>query len=431
MILRIFASVICLNVTGHSCFWEIKVADPRAGSWVAGAPRPVSFFAFPDVGWLGADCLGLLMESIFVERSCVGSHGWRQLDYQTQKIFLRCDSTGDLYQVTQQPPLQTPVVLLFFSSITWHRRLGHPGDDVLRRLESSNLISCNKSKLPALCHACQIASSTALLERIVALLHSEFAMTDLGSFNCFIGISAQRSLSGMFLSQSKFVEEILERAHMQNCNPCKTPIDTKSKLGSDGDPVSDHTLYRSLAGALQYLTFTRPNLSYDVQQVCLYMHDPRDPYFTALKRILRYIRASSTALLERIVALLHSEFAMTDLGSFNCFIGISAQRSLSGMFLSQSKFVEEILERAHMQNCNPCKTPIDTKSKLGSDGDPVSDHTLYRSLAGALQYLTFTRPNLSYDVQQVCLYMHDPRDPYFTALKRILRYIRGTLDYGL
>ncbi|GJY51271.1 ribonuclease H-like domain-containing protein [Tanacetum coccineum] len=109
------------------------------------------------------------------------------------------------------------------------------------------------------------------------------------------------------------------------------------------------------------------------------------------------LTASSTALLQRIITLLH----------------------------------KEILERAHMQHCNPCKTPVDTESKLGSDGDPVSDPTLYRSLAGALQYLTFTRPNISYAVQQICLYMHDPRDPHFTALKRILRYVRGTIDHGL
>ncbi|GKA44620.1 ribonuclease H-like domain-containing protein [Tanacetum coccineum] len=143
------------------------------------------------------------------------------------------------------------------------------------------------------------------------------------------------------------------------------------------------------------------------------------------------LTASSSAFLQRIIASLHNEFAMKDLGSLNYFLGISAQRSASGLFLSQSKFAEEILERAHMQNCNPCRTPVDTESKLGSDGDPVSDPTLYRSLAGALQYLTFTRPDLSYAVQQVCLYMHDPRDPHFTALKRILRYVRGTLDYGL
>ncbi|GKE57899.1 ribonuclease H-like domain-containing protein, partial [Tanacetum coccineum] len=100
---------------------------------------------------------------------------------------------------------------------------------------------------------------------------------------------------------------------------------------------------------------------------------------------------------------------------------ISVTRDSSRMFLSQKKYAVEILERTHMVNCNPSRTPIDTESKLGIDGDPVSHQTLYRSLAGSLQYLTFTRPDISYAVQQVCLYMHDPREPHFLALKRILR----------
>nr|GEZ95005.1 ribonuclease H-like domain-containing protein [Tanacetum cinerariifolium] len=91
----------------------------------------------------------------------------------------------------------------------------------------------------------------------------------------------------------------------------------------------------------------------------------------------------------------------------------------------------EILERAGMVHCNPNQTPIHTESKLGTTGDVVSDPTLYQSLAGSLQYLTFTRPDISYAVQQVCLHMHDPQEPYFSALKRILRYVYGTLDYGL
>ncbi|GKC38531.1 ribonuclease H-like domain-containing protein [Tanacetum coccineum] len=143
------------------------------------------------------------------------------------------------------------------------------------------------------------------------------------------------------------------------------------------------------------------------------------------------LTASSQPLLQRIIASLHQEFSMTDLGSLNYFLGISVTRDSSGMFLSQKKYAVEILERAHMANCNPCRTPVDTESKLGNDGDPVSDPTLYRSLAGSLQYLTFTRPDISYAVQQVCLHMHDPREPHFSALKRILRYVRGTLDYGL
>ncbi|GKB81164.1 ribonuclease H-like domain-containing protein [Tanacetum coccineum] len=95
------------------------------------------------------------------------------------------------------------------------------------------------------------------------------------------------------------------------------------------------------------------------------------------------------------------------------------------------KYAIEILERAGMVHCNPSQTLVDTESKLGTTGDVVSDLTLYRSLAGSLQYLTFTRPDISYVVKQGCLHMHDPREPYFSALKRILCYVRGTLDYGL
>jgi hypothetical protein len=84
-----------------------------------------------------------------------------------------------------------------------------------------------------------------------------------------------------------------------------------------------------------------------------------------------------------------------------------------------------------MSGCKPCTTPIDTNAKLSADGPPVADATDYRALAGALQRLTFTRPDISYAVQQICLYMHDPREPHLALIKRVLRYIKGTLDYGL
>ena len=88
----------------------------------------------------------------------------------------------------------------------------------------------------------------------------------------------------------------------------------------------------------------------------------------------------------------------------------------------------DILERAGMRDCKPCSTPVDTHAKMSADGVPVVDPTHFHSIAGALQYLTFTRPDLTYAVQQVCLYMHDPREPHLAAMKRILRYIKGTLD---
>nr|GFA95039.1 ribonuclease H-like domain-containing protein [Tanacetum cinerariifolium] len=73
---------------------------------------------------------------------------------------------------------------------------------------------------------------------------------------------------------------------------------------------------------------------------------------------------------------------------------------------------------------------VDTDSKLSPEGVPVQDYILYHSLASGLQYLTFTRPDISYAVLQICLYMNVPREPHMAALKRILCYIRGTLNFG-
>jgi hypothetical protein len=91
----------------------------------------------------------------------------------------------------------------------------------------------------------------------------------------------------------------------------------------------------------------------------------------------------------------------------------------------------EILDRAGMADCKSCTTPVDLNPKLSAEGDPIADPTDFRSLAGALQYLTFTRPDISYAVQQVCLHMHHPKESHLAALKRILRYVRGTLHMGL
>ncbi|KAK4377274.1 hypothetical protein RND71_003570 [Anisodus tanguticus] len=85
-----------------------------------------------------------------------------------------------------------------------------------------------------------------------------------------------------------------------------------------------------------------------------------------------------------------------------------------------------------MSSCKSTSTPVDANSKLSAAaGAPYEDPTRYRSLAGALQYLTFTRPDITYVVQQVCLFMHDPRVEHMNAIKCIIRYIQGTLDYGL
>ncbi|XP_066384529.1 uncharacterized mitochondrial protein AtMg00810-like [Miscanthus floridulus] len=144
------------------------------------------------------------------------------------------------------------------------------------------------------------------------------------------------------------------------------------------------------------------------------------------------LSASTTALLQHIITWLHDAFAVKDMGPVRHFLGINVQRTPTGFFLSQSSYVEDLLERAGMANCKPVDTPADAKPKTSAaDGKLIDDVTTYRSITGALQYLTITRPDIAYAMQQVCLHMHAPRDVHQTMLKRILWYIKGTTTLGV
>jgi hypothetical protein len=98
----------------------------------------------------------------------------------------------------------------------------------------------------------------------------------MGSLHYFLGITVICDSSGMHLSQAKFAAEILDNTSMTACKFAMTSVDMSPKLSASASPpVADPTEYWILSGALQYLTFTRPDITYAVQQVCLHMHDPR------------------------------------------------------------------------------------------------------------------------------------------------------------
>ncbi|KAJ0530831.1 putative RNA-directed DNA polymerase [Helianthus annuus] len=163
----------------------------------------------------------------------------------------------------------------------------------------------------------------------------------------------------------------------------------------------------------------------------IYKHDHDTAYLLIYVDDI-ILTTSSDSLRQHIISSLAGEFAMKDLGSLSYFLGIQVTRSGDTMFLSQEAYARDIIHRAAMDSCKPAATPVDTQSKLSSDTGPLyEDPSTYRSLAGALQYLTFTRPDISYAVQQICIHMHAPRVTHWNALKRIIRYIQGTSEYGL
>ncbi|KAK4353114.1 hypothetical protein RND71_028632 [Anisodus tanguticus] len=142
--------------------------------------------------------------------------------------------------------------------------------------------------------------------------------------------------------------------------------------------------------------------------------------------------ASDAAFLENIILRLGSAFAIKDLGPLNLFLGIQVVRTRAGLSLSQRHYISSLLECDKMQQCKPLVTPMSTSTKLHKNDSPhFHDPSLYRHIVGALQYFTLTRPDLSFVVNKVCKYMHNPSVNQWAVVKRILRYLQYTKDMCL
>ncbi|KAB2617577.1 hypothetical protein D8674_013446 [Pyrus ussuriensis x Pyrus communis] len=133
-----------------------------------------------------------------------------------------------------------------------------------------------------------------------------------------------------------------------------------------------------------------------------------------------------------LIQKLGSLFQMKDLGPLSYFLGIEVKYNSDAMHLCQSKYALDLLTRTKFTDAKPISTPVSSGQKLSAHiGDPYGKPDMYRSVVGALQYLTITRPDLSYAVNQVCQFMHSPKNTHWMAVKRILRYLKATYNHGL
>ncbi|CAN6726958.1 unnamed protein product [Malus baccata var. baccata] len=131
-----------------------------------------------------------------------------------------------------------------------------------------------------------------------------------------------------------------------------------------------------------------------------------------------------------IIQQLSALFPVKDLGPLHYFLGLEVHRSSAGLFLHQTKYLLDLLRKTNMDGAKPCCTPL-ASQKLDHTGSLLSNPTEYRSIVGGLQYLTWTRPDISFAVNQICQFMHAPRDQHLQAAKRVLRYLKGTVSEGI
>jgi histone deacetylase 1/2 len=121
-----------------------------------------------------------------------------------------------------------------------------------------------------------ISSSTQAISALLQDLHDDFTLENFGDLHLFLGIEVKNVHDGLLFTQEKYATDLLTKVDME-CTTCPTPLSSSEKLSfTEGSPLSpeDITQYRSTVDSLQYLTLTRPDISFSVNKVCQYLHDP-------------------------------------------------------------------------------------------------------------------------------------------------------------
>ncbi|KAI0992679.1 hypothetical protein K3495_g15506, partial [Podosphaera aphanis] len=139
-------------------------------------------------------------------------------------------------------------------------------------------------------------------------------------------------------------------------------------------------------------------------------------------------------LIEQTVDILKSEFKVNDMGILNWLLGIQIQYSNTGITLSQTAYIDKILTRFAMQDCNPVSSPIDQNHQLmaAEEGESRVNAIIYQQIIGSIMYLVSgTRPDLAYTITHLSQFNSDPSQSHFNAAKRVLRYLKGTKNLML
>lgn len=184
--------------------------------------------------------------------------------------------------------------------------------------------------------------------------------------------------------------------------------------------IDDHLLKlgfkKSLSEATLYIKATPNN---DVLIVSLYVDD-------------LLVTGSESKLVEEFKHQMQEVFEMTDIGEMSYFLGMEILQEQQGIFISQKKYGKEILKKFGMENCKPVSTPLALNEKLiKEDGSDKVDASIYRSLIGCLMYLTATRPDILYAASLLSRFMQNPSELHLKVAKRVLRYVKGSIDLGI
>ncbi|KAM1503465.1 hypothetical protein ACFX15_027859 [Malus domestica] len=141
---------------------------------------------------------------------------------------------------------------------------------------------------------------------------------------------------------------------------------------------------------------------------------------------------SSDTMLDRFKNDMMQHYEMTDLGLLHHFLGMGIVQTKKSIFIHQKKYAMKLLEKFGLQGCKSVVTPLAANERLcKNDGSEAADESEYRKLVGSLLYLTATRPYIMFGTSLLARFMHGPTKKHMGTARRVLRYIQGTMDFGI
>ncbi|CAM8940683.1 unnamed protein product [Rhodiola kirilowii] len=143
------------------------------------------------------------------------------------------------------------------------------------------------------------------------------------------------------------------------------------------------------------------------------------------------IIGSDTTGNSSLKTFLHTQFQTKDLGTLKYFLGVEVSRSKRGIYLSQRKYVLDLLSETGKLVARPCSAPMTPNIQLTTEGELMDDPECYRRLVGKLNYLTVTRPDIAYSVSIVSQFLASPTVDHWAALEQILCYLKGAPGKGI
>ncbi|KAK1553149.1 hypothetical protein Q3G72_029697 [Acer saccharum] len=142
--------------------------------------------------------------------------------------------------------------------------------------------------------------------------------------------------------------------------------------------------------------------------------------------------STNNTKVQQFVDVMSLEFEMSLVGELSYFLGLQIRQMHDGIFITQAKYAKNLVKKFGLEKAKHCDTPMSTTLKLSKDASGKSvEQTLYRGMIGSLLYLTASRPNISFSVGVCARYQADPKESHLSCVKRIIRYVNGTSNYGI